>query len=363
MTDPEATSRAVHPTVDLEADLSTLEEERDFLLRSLRDLDAEREANDLDDVDYQTLRDDYTARAADVLRAIEVRKRGGGAPPPPRGAGRARGSPAAPRGAGRARRIPAALGSTASKPGRPPSSDSSVSASTPDEAAMPSASTADGAAASSRPGGGDSRASRTRWRLAAIVTGVLLFGAIAGWAVTATSGSRAPGQSITGNTNLRSSNSAPSGVDSRLTKAASLVNQGKVTDALQLYDQVLADTPNQPEALANSGWLIAQAGMAVTPARPDLVDQGLSRIVAAEQAAPSFADPHFFRGYLLLRGKNDPRDAVTELRTYLGLVDPSSPQVKPVEQLLQQAITAAGPNLPPAVNTIPSTIPPTTAAP
>jgi tetratricopeptide (TPR) repeat protein len=49
----------------------TLEQERDLLLRSLRDLDAEREAGDLDQGDYQMLRDNYTARAALVLRQLE----------------------------------------------------------------------------------------------------------------------------------------------------------------------------------------------------------------------------------------------------------------------------------------------------
>ncbi len=51
--------------------LAALEEERDFLLRSLDDLERERAAGDIDDVDYRTLRDDYTARAAEVLRAID----------------------------------------------------------------------------------------------------------------------------------------------------------------------------------------------------------------------------------------------------------------------------------------------------
>ena len=44
--------------------LAHLEEEREFLLRSLRDLEREREAGDIDDDDYRTLHDDYTARAA-----------------------------------------------------------------------------------------------------------------------------------------------------------------------------------------------------------------------------------------------------------------------------------------------------------
>lgn len=52
--------------------LGELEEERRFLLRSITDLDREHEAGDVDDVDYQTLRDDYTSRAATVMRAIEA---------------------------------------------------------------------------------------------------------------------------------------------------------------------------------------------------------------------------------------------------------------------------------------------------
>ena len=51
--------------------LAELEDERRFLLRSLRDLDAELAAGDVDRVDYETLRDGYTKRAADVLRGIE----------------------------------------------------------------------------------------------------------------------------------------------------------------------------------------------------------------------------------------------------------------------------------------------------
>lgn len=45
--------------------------ERDFLLRSLADLDREREAGDISADDYAALRSDYTARAADALRRID----------------------------------------------------------------------------------------------------------------------------------------------------------------------------------------------------------------------------------------------------------------------------------------------------
>ena len=53
--------------------LAALEEERDFLLRSLEDLEREYAAGDVDDSDFEELKDDYTARAAAVIRAIEDR--------------------------------------------------------------------------------------------------------------------------------------------------------------------------------------------------------------------------------------------------------------------------------------------------
>jgi hypothetical protein len=71
----------VAPAIDPD-DLAALEEERTFLLRSLRDLDSEYAAGDVDEHDYATLRDGYTKRAADVLRAIDEGK--AGLPPPSR---------------------------------------------------------------------------------------------------------------------------------------------------------------------------------------------------------------------------------------------------------------------------------------
>jgi tetratricopeptide (TPR) repeat protein len=75
-------------------EVAALEEERDFLLRSLDDLEAEREAGDVDDADYLTLKDDYTARAAAVLRALDR----GAAPAPAPSVGEA-----TPRGRGTGR--------------------------------------------------------------------------------------------------------------------------------------------------------------------------------------------------------------------------------------------------------------------
>ncbi len=64
--------------------LAALEEERRFLLRSLDDLEREHDAGDVDDGDYETLKDGYTVRAAAVLREIDAGQRRVTARPPRR---------------------------------------------------------------------------------------------------------------------------------------------------------------------------------------------------------------------------------------------------------------------------------------
>jgi tetratricopeptide (TPR) repeat protein len=64
---PKGRTRELRPD-----ELAALEEQRDFLLRSLEDLEREHDAGDVDEQDYTSLRDDYTARAARVIRAIEA---------------------------------------------------------------------------------------------------------------------------------------------------------------------------------------------------------------------------------------------------------------------------------------------------
>lgn len=49
---------------------AVLEEQLDFLLDSLRDLEKEREAGDISEEDHAALRDDYVARAAAIARQI-----------------------------------------------------------------------------------------------------------------------------------------------------------------------------------------------------------------------------------------------------------------------------------------------------
>lgn len=51
---------------------ATREEERDFLLSSLDDLEREYRAGDVTDDDYRALKESYTARAATVLRELDA---------------------------------------------------------------------------------------------------------------------------------------------------------------------------------------------------------------------------------------------------------------------------------------------------
>ena len=48
-----------------------LQEKREFLLNSLRDLEREHKFGDIDDQDYESLRKDYVSRAAAVITQIE----------------------------------------------------------------------------------------------------------------------------------------------------------------------------------------------------------------------------------------------------------------------------------------------------
>lgn len=175
-----------------------LEEERQFLLDSLRDLERERDEGDIAEEDYQALRDDYTARAADVLRALEAYD----APARP-----ADDAPPAARAAARPRR--------------------------------------------SRPAA-ESRHPRSRRTLAgALILGFLL---VAGTSVFVMSGDRSADAPATG--------SLPDTPENNLRLAHELDAQGEGVEALKLYDKVLATDPGNVEALTYRGWLLKRAGLA-----------------------------------------------------------------------------------------------------
>ncbi|MDQ6784273.1 MAG: hypothetical protein M3063_12720 [Actinomycetota bacterium] len=251
---------------------SVLEEERDFFLRSLRDLEAEHDAGDIDDADHAALKDDYTVRAAAVIRQLA------GDPP--------------------ARRPEVAA----------PTSET-------DASSVPSAS-------SGRPG----RARRWRW-VAAVAVAVIA-GSVAGWAVTSASGARLPGQTVSG---------APVGaakIAQLLLQAQKAAATGDAVTALKDCRTILAENPDQAQALAEEGWLLAQTR------RPGLQTQALGDLTRAVNLAPDDQTAHLYRGIVLVDVGRQ-ADAVGDLQWYLD--HGPDPQVKPrVETALAQARTGVG---------------------
>jgi tetratricopeptide (TPR) repeat protein len=192
--------------------LAALEEERDFLLRSLRDLEREHEAGDVDDHDYEQLNDDYTARAADVLRAIEDRRALLGRPAPP----------------DRGRRV---------------------------------------------------------------VIGILvgLFAVVAGCTVAQAAGRRGASDQITGDIRQSSRD--------KTLEAQQAMGEGRYLEAINLYDEVIAAAPSEPEAHAYKGWLLrlSATGAPAGADRDLLLDRALAELDRAVALDEGYPDARVFR--------------------------------------------------------------------
>jgi hypothetical protein len=214
--------------------LAELEEERRFLLRSLTDLEREHQAGDVDDADYETLRDGYTVRAAAVLRAIDE---GRAALPSPR------------------RRDP--------------------------------------------------------WRIVAGVLVVVLVAAGVGWLVARSSGQRLPGQEITGAT--------PGGDTAAMLAGARALLGTDPLAAQQLYNDVLAERPDDPEALTYSAWLLAiNSRGASDEVRVLALDTATASLRRAVEVDPAYADPHCFLAIIAANFQADVDTARTEAEACLA---------------------------------------------
>lgn len=222
---------------------SALEEERDLLLRSLDDLDAEHAAGDLDDADYDALRDSYTQRAAEVLRQLEAGP----------DKAKAKAAPAGRKGAG-------AAGGAA-----------------PDPAA---------------------RSKLTR-RLA-VAGGLAVFAVIAGLALAQGLGERGVNDSLTGAVDPSSRTQVME------CQAQGAGPEGDLLGAIKCFDQVLTLDPRNAEALAYRGWyLLLAAGSVQQGSGPSdtvpsadvqaLIDNGLDYLTRAIEADPTLPDPLAFR--------------------------------------------------------------------
>jgi len=241
--------------------LAELEEQRRFLLRSIEDLDEEWAAGDLEPDHYQTLRDDYTARAAAVLRAIEKGQVAAATPSQPQPARRSR-------------------------------------------------------------------------RLITVVVVAALAGS-AGLAVASSSGTRLPGDNITGD--IRET---PSGL---LSQAAALAQGGEVAEALRLYDEVIAGDPDNVEALSERGLLLVSLASATQ--RPALAAQGRASIEQALTVDADNARALFYLG-LALRLEGDDARAADAFTAALA-ADPPPALRQAMEDFLASIADGQPPPTPP----------------
>ena len=258
-----------------------LVEEREFLLQSIRDLDAEYAAGDLDEADYRSLRDDYTARAAAVLRRLE----------------------------------------------------GPVDTTT----AIPAVHSGANMTSSDQP----RRKAAGRGRAVAAAAVLALVSAGAGYAVATSSGERLATDEASGD--------IVEGSTDRITKAQLLVSEGRILEAVRVYDDLLREDPENPVALAQRGWLLVQVG------EPSLIDSGLASIDRAIALEPDFADAYFFRGMTLLRAKDEPAMAIEAFEQ--GLATNPPPEVRAgLQQGIELARESAA-DASPTTTTAPSATP------
>jgi cytochrome c-type biogenesis protein CcmH/NrfG len=236
---------------------SELERERDFLLKSLDDLETERAAGNIDDASYSELHDDYTARAAATIRAL-------------RDGVDAR--PAAPAVAWR-RRGPVIAGIVAFAALAAVTLAAALGARLPGQ-------TSSGNAPEAATSGGERRA-----RLQEAVE------------------------------------DRPDDAQPRLALARYLEESGDTVESLKQYDRAVEIAPDNVEALANAGRLrFIVAGQVPSPeAQQQLVTGARTLLDRAVQADPDNADAHFYRAVLLLDGFGEVDGAISEFQRYLVL--------------------------------------------
>lgn len=259
--------------------LASLESERDFLLRSIKDLETERETGNLDDERYQALKDDYTARAAAVLRSIEQgRDAVEAAPPVPKKRNLLAGGAVLAFVLVAAAALAAAVGS------------------------RQEGQTATGNAQSS---GAETAAARR----AALE---------------------------------RQVQEHPDDPTAHLVYARFLLETQDWTEAVKQYLMAAKLDPKNPEASAYAGWMLFNVATNAEPkTKADLLTGALQRLDDAVAASDTYADAYFFRAMVKFRGMNDAKGAVPDFERFLALV-PTGPLNENVKAVLEQAKQQAG---------------------
>jgi tetratricopeptide (TPR) repeat protein len=224
--------------------LDLLIAERDELLGLLARARADHANGDLDDVDAEALIDDYTARAAEVLRRINDLEAGGKAS----GANATKGT--TPRGS--------------SSGGTSPGGHSTGTKAANQKADAPG---------------------KTSRRTLVWVVAVVAFALLAGVLVAQSAGRRGAGETFTGDIRQTTRD--------LLLTARDQTAAGEFDQALATYDEVLAIAPTNPEALTYSAWI----GRTMARSLDD--EAALVLLDDALASDPSYADARVFKAIIL----------------------------------------------------------------
>ncbi len=273
------------------SDVSELREERHFLLLSLLDLDAERDAGDIDNESYVALRDPTSRSGRNPAASRRSRVAG-------------RGLASAPSPAPRSNDDPTQIASGRYRP---------------------------------------------RSRAVVLVTAVGGLAIAIGLAVAHEAGQRLPGSGVSGSTPQSEANrlmlTAANDVQRKdivgALKAYQAILKGDPANPQAAADMgwLIAITGNSPSSDPTE--------------RQQLLSQGLKYVQIAERDDPAYADPHFYAGSILMtQGK--PSEAAVEFAAFLG-DDPPPSMVPIARQDLQTAETLAAGRLPPRARDVTST--------
>ncbi len=278
-----------------------LEEERDFLLQSLDDLELEHDSGGIDDESYNQLHDDYTARAAAVIRTL--RDGVDARPEPPRSPRRSRTRVAVVAGVVAFALVVGVLLSSAlgvRLPGQTSSGNTGATPSTTNASAK---------------------------ALAAKIKDL-----------------------------EAKANASPDDYPLRLQLARAYEENGDLSNALKQSDAAITIDANRPEGHANAARLLYLASEQVPTkdGQAQLVAQALAGFDQAIKVGPDYADSYYFRGILYAFAMQDYARAQVDLQNYL-VKAPSGQWAAQARQLLAQVTNQ--------LESPSTTVPPTTTKP
>jgi cytochrome c-type biogenesis protein CcmH/NrfG len=242
-----------------------LERERDFLLRSLDDLELEHESGGIDDESYRELHDDYTARAAAAIRAL-------------RDGVDARPEPAAPVSTKRRIAIVAAIVVFAVAAG--------VALAAALGARLPGQTPTGNSAAASDAATQKANRKLLRTRIAALET---------------------------------KANADPNDYQTRLDLALAYEQNSDLANALKQSDAAITIDPNRPEAHTNAARILYILAESIKDesTRTSYIARAKTGFDTAIAVGPDYADAYYFRAIVYAYAFRDFARAQIDLQNYL----------------------------------------------